>query len=210
MGKILHFSTSAKRSGPASGRRRVGRDLLAAVLLGLLIGSSGAWWAADPARAAALLDTVTLAITPPEAADASDLDPLATTALPALRQQRPKRFPPCYAAAPKAATCVVDGDTFRLEGVTIRISDIDTPETHPPRCTLEAELGDRATLRLSHLLDAGPFTLVRQGRDTDRYGRKLRIVMRNGRSLGDVLVSEGVARPWTGKRRPWCPSEPSS
>ena len=34
------------------------------------------------------------------------------------------------------------------------------------------------------------------GRDEDRYGRKLRVVVRNGRSLGDQLVSEGLARTW--------------
>jgi endonuclease YncB( thermonuclease family) len=42
------------------------------------------------------------------------------------------------------------------------------------------------------------------GRDEDRYGRKLRIVTRGGRSLGDVLVAEGLARTWTGRREPWC------
>mgnify|MGYP000049760326 CR=1 FL=1 len=39
----------------------------------------------------------------------------------------------------------------------------------------------------------------------DRYGRKLRIVMRNGQSLGGVLVSEGLARNYEGGRRDgWC------
>ena len=42
------------------------------------------------------------------------------------------------------------------------------------------------------------------GRATDRYGRQLRVVTRGGRSLGDVLVAEGLARPWEGSRRPWC------
>ncbi len=34
--------------------------------------------------------------------------------------------------------------------------------------------------------------------------RDLRIVSRNGRSLGDVLVSEGLAERWTGAKRDWC------
>jgi endonuclease YncB( thermonuclease family) len=106
--------------------------------------------------------------------------------------------------------CVVDGDTFYLGAVKIRVADIDAPETHPPRCALEADLGDRATRRLSELLGAGPFELVRFDRDTDRYGRKLRVVMRNGRSLGDMLVGEGLARTWTGHREPWCPDGPST
>ena len=42
------------------------------------------------------------------------------------------------------------------------------------------------------------------GRDQDRYGRKLRIVTRGGESLGEMLVAEGLAREWTGRREPWC------
>jgi micrococcal nuclease len=62
----------------------------------------------------------------------------------------------------------------------------------------------RATQRLRALLAAGPFELVRLGRDEDRYGRKLRLVIRDGQSLGDQLVSEGLARTWSGRREPWC------
>lgn len=101
-------------------------------------------------------------------------------------------------------SCVVDGDTFWMDGEKIRIADIDTPETHPSRCAEEARLGAAATQRLRQLLNGGPVTLVAVGRDTDRYGRKLRIVLRDGRSVGDTLVSEGLARPWDGVRRPWC------
>ncbi len=54
------------------------------------------------------------------------------------------------------------------------------------------------------LLNAGAFTLEREGRDEDRYGRKLRAVKRRGRSLGEVLVAEGLAERWTGRRRDWC------
>lgn len=100
--------------------------------------------------------------------------------------------------------CVVDGDTFWMDGEKIRIADIDTPETHPSRCPREAALGARATKRLHALLNAGPVTLEPTARDTDRYGRKLRIVTRDGESLGAVLVSEGLAREWGGPRRSWC------
>lgn len=102
-------------------------------------------------------------------------------------------------------TCVVDGDTFWLDGTKIRIADIDTPEIGQPRCDYEYELGMRATRRLVDLLNAGPFELLTIGnRDEDQYGRKLRVVTRNGRSLGDQLVREGLARTWTGRREPWC------
>ena len=48
-------------------------------------------------------------------------------------------------ARPPHSDCVIDGDTFYLGSQAIRIADIDTPETHPPRCEYEAELGERAT-----------------------------------------------------------------
>lgn len=100
--------------------------------------------------------------------------------------------------------CVVDGDTFWMAGTKIRIADIDAPETHPSRCAVEADLGAKATARLQALLNAGPVTLARADRDADKYGRKLRIVTRDGKSLGDTLVAEGLARPWGGQRMPWC------
>lgn len=100
--------------------------------------------------------------------------------------------------------CVVDGDTAWVNGVKIRIMDIDAPETHPSRCATEQNLGDRATERLRALLNQGPFSLESGDRDEDKYGRKLRVITRGGRSLGAVLVEEGLAREWTGSRQPWC------
>ena len=100
---------------------------------------------------------------------------------------------------------MVDGDTFWMAGTKIRIADIDTPETHPPRCAREARLGQAATVKMQALLNAGPFTLTPIKRDVDRYGRKLRIVERGGESLGAVLVRHGLARRYGGgKRSPWC------
>lgn len=100
--------------------------------------------------------------------------------------------------------CVVDGDTFWMAGEKIRVADIDAPETHPPRCAYEADLGQRATTRLQELLNDGPVELQAIDRDRDQYGRELRIVTRNGESLGQRLVQEGLARNWTGSRQPWC------
>jgi endonuclease YncB( thermonuclease family) len=100
--------------------------------------------------------------------------------------------------------CVIDGDTIRYRGIKIRLADIDAPETHEPKCASEAARGRRATLRLLQLINAGPFELVSDGQDEDRYGRKLRVIAREGRSVGDTLVAEGLARRWDGARRSWC------
>jgi len=100
--------------------------------------------------------------------------------------------------------CVVDGDTIWMGGQNIRIADIDAPETHEYRCTSEKALGDRATQRLHQLVNSGPVTLQSIDRDEDSYGRKLRFVMVNGTSVGDTLVSEGLARYYEGGKKPWC------
>lgn len=104
----------------------------------------------------------------------------------------------------KRVTCVVDGDTFWLSGQKFRIADIDTPELSPPRCEAERMKGEAAKKRLRELLSAESFSLVAGWRDEDKHGRKLRTVIRDGRSIGDVLVREGLARPWDGARRGWC------
>jgi endonuclease YncB( thermonuclease family) len=107
-------------------------------------------------------------------------------------------------AEQRRVNCVVDGDTIWHRGVKIRLADIDTPEVFSPQCASEAALGRQATERLLALINAGPFEVVQSGRDADRYGRKLRILERHGRSLGDILVAEGLARRWDGARRSWC------
>lgn len=101
-------------------------------------------------------------------------------------------------------TCVVDGDTFWLGGEKIRIADINAPETFQAECLAERRRGDAAKLRLLELLNAGPVTLVADRRSHDRYGRRLAVVTWNGQSLGQVLVAEGLAEPWRGRRSSWC------
>ena len=110
-------------------------------------------------------------------------------------------FPYCTGSL--RTTCIVDGDTFWLSGEKFPVSDIDTPELSPPQCEAERLKGEAAKRRLQELLNAGPFSMVAGWRDEDQYGRKLRMVTRDGRSIGEVLVGEGLARRWVGSRRSW-------
>lgn len=112
------------------------------------------------------------------------------------------RFGHCHTGG--GTNCVVDGDTFWIDGEKVRMADIDAPETHPSRCAEEDRLGTAATRRLQALLNDGPVELRSIDRDYDRYGRRLAIVTRGGRSLGDVLVEEHLARPYGNGRRSWC------
>jgi micrococcal nuclease len=207
--KVVRFNP--KRKKPAAGktpRRKIGRDFFAVLVVGLGIGLSLAWMGVDTSRARVLLANASTTVKElaSDLALRSSEDKLPVSSIgdkTRIKQSDARRYPVCSGGATRD-NCVVDGDTFTMDGSTIRIMDIDAPETHPPRCAYEADLGDRATRRLSQLLSARAFQLVRADRDIDKYGRQLRVVIRDGRSIGKTLVSEGLARTWTGKRRPWC------
>ena len=67
------------------------------------------------------------------------------------------------------------------------------PERTGPR---PSRLAQRATQRLVQLLDGEPFVIAYHGgRNEDRYGRKLRVIERNGRSVRDMMVAEGSCAP---------------
>ncbi len=102
-------------------------------------------------------------------------------------------------------TCVVDGDTFWLDGEKIRIVNIDAPETpgsarckelrfgkNPSWC--DYSLGIKARDGLLAFLSGGEMEIFRQGQD--KYGRTLANVAVNGRDAGDYLIANGLARAW--------------
>ncbi|MEL7728695.1 thermonuclease family protein [Citromicrobium bathyomarinum] len=99
------------------------------------------------------------------------------------------------------AHCVHDGDTVWIEGEKIRLQDIDAPELNGA-CEYETRLALLARDRLIVLLNSRRFEIARSGKD--RYGRTLAIIHWGGRSIGDQLVAEGLARTWSGRREPWC------
>lgn len=133
---------------------------------------------------------------------AAEVYPSITAGNGALVMNGNGTFALCVGASQQ--NCVIDGDTIRYGGTKIRLEDIDAPEISSPKCAAEAALGRQATRRLLELMNEGPFRLVGGTRDEDRYGRKLRVIERNGRSVGDTLIAEGLARRWEGARRSWC------
>lgn len=100
--------------------------------------------------------------------------------------------------------CVVDGDTFWFLGEKIRIADIDAPEISQPACAAERQLGEMSRDRLLAMLNEDRFSLMAGWRDEDRYGRKLRVLSRSGKSLGESLADQGLARRWNGPNFGWC------
>lgn len=100
----------------------------------------------------------------------------------------------------------IDGDTIVIDGEHIRIANIDAPEIHHAKCDAEQRLGQVAKRRMEALLADGPPEITRgdNGRMKDKYGRSLGRVAVNGKDLGEIMIAEGLARRWDGRRHPWC------
>lgn len=107
-----------------------------------------------------------------------------------------------------ASPLALDGDTVILDGQHIRIANIDTPEIHEYHCDAELRLGLVAKRRMAELLSSGPIVVHEgdpgSGRQIDRYGRMLATIEVDGKDVGEIMIAEGLARRWSGKRRPWC------
>lgn len=214
MARILRYDRSRRRAPPdprgrlkirapqSRKRRRVG--VLHPITTMMLLVFCGTLWALNAPPGLTPTGLAHQFGWPVDAKPAEDW-PAATGTPTAATDSISAQFALCHSGG--GYNCVVDGDTFWLRGEKIRVADIDTPETHPARCASEAALGQRATLRLHALLNAGPFTLAPtvDGRTHDHYGRRLAVVQRGGQSLGAVMASEGLARSYAGgPRQPWC------
>lgn len=102
---------------------------------------------------------------------------------------------------------VYDGDTVELKCPdgkrTARLVGFDTPETKDPGCPAEKALGDTATARLRQIVKGANITMRHDGHD--KYGRELVRLSADGRDVGDVLISEGLALAYRGGSRiNWC------
>lgn len=115
---------------------------------------------------------------------------------------------------------VVDGDTIRARGRTVRLVGFDAPESGSlARCDHERELADRAAARLRDIVAAGDLALrlVRCSCPTDtegtsacNYGRACGVLLSSGRDVGPMMIESALARPYICKatscppRGSWC------
>ncbi len=79
----------------------------------------------------------------------------------------------------------IDGDTFAMNGIKIRMSGLNAPELGTPGSS-------EAAHRLAALLQEGQVTIVPKSRDI--YGRTVADVFMNGQNLADRMIAEGFAR----------------
>ena len=101
---------------------------------------------------------------------------------------------------------VVDGDTIRARGRTVRLVGFDAPETGDrARCHGERELAQRATEQLRRLVAGGGVDLRMvpcacapgtEGTSACNFGRACGYLSVQGRDVGATLISQGLAKPY--------------
>jgi endonuclease YncB( thermonuclease family) len=126
--------------------------------------------------------------------------------------------PPSHAAQgiSCASLIVIDGDTIKCDGQNMRLlgdgvpfkSGVDAPEMGSrAKCEAERLLALKAKARLKELLLSGVPRIEDSGaRDRTSSRRPLvDIYLADGREVGQILISEGLARRWSPKKRiDWC------
>ena len=100
----------------------------------------------------------------------------------------------------------VDGDTVRYQGMVYRLVGFDTPERgDKARCDDERRRAEAATKRLRELIAGGEPRLQRvacacrlgeEGTSHCNYGRLCGLLSVGGRDVGQLLIGEGLARPY--------------
>jgi endonuclease YncB( thermonuclease family) len=88
---------------------------------------------------------------------------------------------------------VDDGDTIRLNGTTLRLWGIDSPEM--AQTCGDWPAGVAAAYALADLMQGKAITCERK--DRDRYGRSVGLCRTDGTELGAAMVSAGMAWAFT-------------
>ncbi|WP_018447859.1 thermonuclease family protein [Rhizobium gallicum] len=117
---------------------------------------------------------------------------------------------------------VTDGDTVHVvgEAAGTRLVGFNTPEKFSPQCEYERQQGERASARLRELVAHGSARLTKvacacapgtEGTKKCNHGRYCGTLLVDGKDVGSILISEGLAVPFVCGRtscpptpRPWC------
>lgn len=108
-------------------------------------------------------------------------------------------FPICGSG--KRITCVVDGDTFWLNGEKIRPEGFDAPEMGKPNCHRPAAGAVESRAELARLLSGAQLGIERHGMS---FNRRLARVTVNGADLATLMIRAGRARAYVPGEAPWC------
>ena len=108
---------------------------------------------------------------------------------------------------------------LRARGQKVRIVAFNATRQMNARCEAERTLAAKAAGKLRQLVAAGGLDLSQvacacpsgtEGTPACNYGRACGVLMAAGKDVGDLLIMEGLARPYVcsgtrcPRREPWC------
>lgn len=109
------------------------------------------------------------------------------------------RFALCDDIAGQA--CILSAGSYAYQGRRYRIADISAPQLNDAACPLEAEQARRGRSALQAMMNGGRFDAYPDPSDSDP---RARILMRDGVSLGQLMILKHHARPWSSRPIDWC------
>jgi len=100
-------------------------------------------------------------------------------------------------AGPDGRVAVIDGDTIRIGGETVRLFGIDAPERDQTCTRPDGTVwlcGEWSGAEVARLF--GGRRAACETRTTDRYGRTVATCSVSGRDMGAAIISAGLARAY--------------
>jgi len=108
-------------------------------------------------------------------------------------------------AAIAASLAVIDGDTVHSDQERYRLLGIDAAEIPSRAMRRRAPLGRADQAEAGSADRSGPVAFSPDPpAQRDKYGRLLVHLLVNGEDAACILIKEGYARPWRGRREDWC------
>lgn len=100
---------------------------------------------------------------------------------------------------PRGQACVLSPDSYAYAGRRYHLSDIRVPSQTGPAC--EAKRAHEGRIALAAMLNGGSFQALPDSADTDTSAR---LLVRDGVSLGQLMILKRYAKPWSRTPIDWC------
>ena len=98
--------------------------------------------------------------------------------------------------------CVIDGETIRVGGDTLKIAGMRAPRIRSARCDAEEQRGVKSVEALTALLNSGKVTTGGQVREPD--GQMRTQVLVDGQDVAAKMIAAGTAREAGSVPPSWC------
>ncbi len=108
-------------------------------------------------------------------------------------------FNPC--GGDRRGNCVLSPREFSYGNEVYHLADVRTPDGQFPACAAEERLAGKAERTLIGILNGGAFESRPDPADSDP---RARILIRDGVSIGQIMIAKGVAQPWAPEPYNWC------